>query len=106
MNEDVIQDVLSKYLIATGMESIDPAKMGSQMLVTGFNVGVEQVMTELRQFLPEWNYPSHVIGAICLEIKARLSPHIHVWTRTIQEREDGKPMYCESCGTSEEVGHE
>lgn len=32
----------------------------------------ERVMHELRQFLPEWGYPPHVVAAICLEIKARI----------------------------------
>lgn len=30
-------------------------------------------MDELREFLPEWGYPPHVVAAICLELKERLS---------------------------------
>jgi hypothetical protein len=31
----------------------------------------EQVVSELRVFLPEWDYPPHVVSALCLELKAR-----------------------------------
>lgn len=31
-----------------------------------------ETLTDLRTFLPEWGYPTHVVAAICLEIKARI----------------------------------
>lgn len=35
--------------------------------------GVERVLSELRKFLPEWDYPAYAVSAICLEIKERMS---------------------------------
>lgn len=35
-------------------------------------VVTEFVLDELKAFLPEWNYPDYVVGAIRLEMRARL----------------------------------
>lgn len=70
--EKAVEEALAAYLKGTGMESIDPAKFGSAMFHMGLEAGVAQVVTELRGFLPEWNYPDYAIAAICLELKERL----------------------------------
>lgn len=61
------------------------------------------VIDALKDFLPTWNYPPHVVAAISLEIKTRVdaADHVDVCLHEWLDRPESDSRVCLICGDEE-----